>query len=58
MELIGMHFPSTILILLDYMPNLHSITITLNHFIKMTKTLTDNKICQHLTKLIKHLTIT
>ncbi|CAF4045057.1 unnamed protein product [Adineta steineri] len=58
MELIGMHFPSTILILLDYMPNLHSITITLNHLNKMTKTLTDNKICQHLTKLIKHLTIT
>lgn len=58
MELSGRHFPSSILILLDYTPNLQSLTIPYSCFITMTKLLTDQPICQRLSILIKHLTIT
>jgi hypothetical protein len=58
LEFIGINFPSTFLVLLDYTPNLQSLTISLNSLIKMTKILTDETICQRLTTLIKHLTIT
>jgi hypothetical protein len=57
-EFIGRNFPSTSLVLLDYTPNLHSLIIPLNCFIKMTKILTDDNICHRLSSLIKHLTIT
>jgi hypothetical protein len=57
-EFIGRYFPSTSLVLLDYTPNLQSLIIPLNSFIKMTKILTDENICYRLTTLIKHLTIT
>jgi len=57
-EITGIHFPSASLILLDYTPNLHSLTISLNNLIKMTKTLNDQTISHRLTTLIKHLTIT
>lgn len=56
-EFIGLHFPSTSLVLLDYTPDLHSLTISLNSLIKMTNVLDDQTICHRLTTLIKHLTI-
>lgn len=58
LEFIGVNFPSTSLVLLDYTSNLQSLTIPLNSLIKMTKILNDETICSRLTKLIKHLTIT
>ncbi|UJR09034.1 hypothetical protein I4U23_013283 [Adineta vaga] len=57
-EFLGEHFPTSSLVLFDYTPNLHSLSIRLNNFIKMTKMLTDQDVCRCLTKLIKHLTIT
>lgn len=57
-EFCGRYFPSTCLVVLDYTPNLHSLTIPLNSLIKMTKNLTDETICHRLMTLIKHLTIT
>ncbi|CAF0995203.1 unnamed protein product [Adineta ricciae] len=57
-EFIGNHFPTSSLILLDYTPKLHSLSVRLSSIIKMTKMLTDQNICQRLTKLIRHLTIT
>ena len=58
LEFVGVNFPSTSLVLLDYTSNLQSLTIPLNSLIKMTKILNDETICSRLTKLIKHLTIT
>lgn len=57
-ELSGRYFPSTSLVLLDYTPNLHSLTIPFNSLAKMTKQLTDEAVCRRLSTLIKHLTIT
>lgn len=57
-QLTGRHFPSAILILLDYTPNLHSLIIPYSCLVKMTKLLTDQAICRRLSTLIKHLTIT
>ena len=57
-EFIGNCFPPSSLILLEYTTKLHSISISLNNLIQMTKTLSDQPICQRLTTLIKHLTIT
>ncbi|CAF3667765.1 unnamed protein product [Rotaria sordida] len=57
-EFIGNYFPSTSFILLDYTTKLQSLSISFLNLIQMTKTLTDQHICQQLTKLIKHLKIT
>ena len=57
-EFRGRYFPSTSLVLLDYTPNLQSLIIPVNSFVKMTKILTDETSCHRLMTLIKHLTIT
>ena len=57
-QLTGRHFPSSILIILDYTPNLHSLIIPYSCLVKMTKLLTDPAICRRLSTLVKHLTIT
>lgn len=51
-------FPSGSLVLLEYTPQLHSLSIPLKDLIKMTKELNDEKTCQFLTKSIQHLSIT
>jgi hypothetical protein len=58
LEFHGNSFPSSSFLLLDYTTKLQSISISLNNLIQMTKTLADAPICQRLTMLIKHLTIT
>jgi len=57
-EFIGNYFLSSIFLLLDYTTKLQSISISFNNLIQMTKELSDQHICQRLTMLIKHLTIT
>lgn len=56
-EFTGDNLPRTTLILLDYTKNLQSLSISLSNLVPMTKALTDQHICQQLTKLIKHLTL-
>ena len=56
-ELDGQHFPISSLVLLDYTPNLHSLTLAFQNLIKMTRSLTDQTLCRRLSTLIKHLTI-
>lgn len=57
-EFTGNHFLSSIHLLFDYTTKLHSLIIPFNTLIQLTKTLTDQHICQQLTKFIKHLKIT
>ncbi|CAF4553249.1 unnamed protein product, partial [Rotaria sp. Silwood2] len=57
-EFIGNNFPSSSLVLLDYTTKLQSLSLSFSNLIQMTKTLSDQHICQQLTKLIKHLKIT
>ena len=55
---VGMNFPSLSLVLLEYMPNLQRLDISLNNLMKMTKQFNDENSCHYLKKLIKHLNIT
>ncbi|CAF2872872.1 unnamed protein product [Rotaria sp. Silwood2] len=57
-EFIGNNFPSSSLVLLDYTTKLQSLSLSFSNLIQMTKTLSDQHICQQLTRLIKHLKIT
>ncbi|CAF1086635.1 unnamed protein product [Rotaria sp. Silwood1] len=57
-EFIENNFPSSMLILLDYTTKLKSLSMSFLNLIQMTKTLSDQHVCQQLTKLIKHLKIT
>lgn len=57
-EFIGNYFLSSNFLLLDYTTKLQSISISFDNLIQMTKTFNDQHICQRLTMLIKHLTIT
>ncbi|CAF3980289.1 unnamed protein product, partial [Rotaria sp. Silwood1] len=57
-EFIENNFPSSMLILLDYTTKLKSLSMSFFNLIQMTKTLSDQHVCQQLTKLIKHLKIT